>query len=206
MDTHTDTQTRVTTIHFASSTTHEKCNNLTFFSSLHKVWQRRCTRSPFETNLYCFNSTDNFRVALCPSHHSNATRAPIANPPSSAQLGGSLYHTLKLHRGPCSSVDVRPQTDRQTDRHTYTDRLAWPQYILRRLRLMQNVKRKLIDHKVHWFHIFHCGRHVAVNHCDLDTKDLLHWCHFEFCKQWCHLYGFVDITLFTMENRTLLRF
>ena len=24
--------------------------------------------------------------------HSNATRAPIANPPNSAQLGGSLYH------------------------------------------------------------------------------------------------------------------
>jgi len=28
----------------------------------------------------------------CHSCHSNATRAPIANLPNSAQLGGSLYH------------------------------------------------------------------------------------------------------------------
>jgi len=28
--------------------------------------------------------------------HSNATGAPIANPPNSAQLGGSLYHAPKL--------------------------------------------------------------------------------------------------------------
>jgi len=39
----------------------------------------------------------------------------------------------KLHPGPCSSVDVRPRTDRQTHRR------AWPQYILRCLRLTQNV-------------------------------------------------------------------
>jgi len=63
--------------------------------------------------------------ALC--CHSNATREPIANPPNSAQLGGSIYHAAKLHPGPCSSVDVRPRTDRQTHRR------AWPQYILRRL-------------------------------------------------------------------------
>jgi len=69
--------------------------------------------------------------ALC--CHSNATRAPIANPPNSAQLGGSLYHAPTLHPGLCSSVGVRPRTDRQTHRH------AWPQYILRRLRLTQNV-------------------------------------------------------------------
>jgi len=54
--------------------------------------------------------------ALC--CHSNATGAPIANPPNSAQLGGSLYHAPKLHPGPCSSVGVQPRTDRQTDRHT----------------------------------------------------------------------------------------
>ena len=35
----------------------------------------------------------------------------------SAQLGGSLYHAPKLHPGPCSSVGVRPRTDR----HTHTD-------------------------------------------------------------------------------------
>ena len=51
--------------------------------------------------------------ALC--CHSNATRAPIANPPNSAP---------KLHPGPCSSVGVWPRTDththRQTDTHTQT--------------------------------------------------------------------------------------
>jgi len=60
--------------------------------------------------------------ALC--CHSNATGAPIANPPNSAQLGGSLYHAPKLHPGPCSSMlaygrgQTDTQTDRQTDRHT----------------------------------------------------------------------------------------
>jgi len=73
--------------------------------------------------------------ALC--CHSNATHAPIANSPKSAQLGGSLYHASKLHPGPCSSVGVRPRTDTQTDRQTH--RRAWPQYILRRLRLTHNV-------------------------------------------------------------------
>jgi len=43
--------------------------------------------------------------------YSNATRAPIANPPNSAQLGGSLYRATKLHPGPCSSVGVRKRTD-----------------------------------------------------------------------------------------------
>ena len=52
--------------------------------------------------------------ALC--CHSNATRAPIANPPNSAQLGGSLYHAPKLHPCPCSSVGVWQRTDRQTHR------------------------------------------------------------------------------------------
>ena len=56
------------------------------------------------------------RVVLC--CHSNATRAPITNPPNSAQLGGIPYHSPKLHPGPCSSVGVRPRTDRQTDRET----------------------------------------------------------------------------------------
>ena len=52
--------------------------------------------------------------ALC--CHSNATRAPIENPPNGPQLGSSLYHAPKLHRGPCSIVGVRPRT--HTDRHT----------------------------------------------------------------------------------------
>jgi len=50
--------------------------------------------------------------------HSKATRVPIANPPNSAQLGGSLYHAPKLHPGPCSIVGVRPRTDRHTDTQT----------------------------------------------------------------------------------------
>jgi len=53
----------------------------------------------------------------------------------SALLGGSLYHAPKSHPGPCSSEGVRPRTDTQTHRHTWR---AWPQNILRRLRLTQN--------------------------------------------------------------------
>jgi len=49
---------------------------------------------------------------------SNETRAPIANPPNNAQLGGNPYHSPKLHPGPCSSVDVRPRTDTHTDIQT----------------------------------------------------------------------------------------
>jgi len=56
--------------------------------------------------------------------HSNATRAPIVNPPNSAQLGGIPYHSPKLHPGTCNSVGIRPRTDTHTDRqtHRYTDR------------------------------------------------------------------------------------
>jgi len=50
------------------------------------------------------------RSALC--CHSNETRAPIANPPSSAQLEGTLPFP-KLHPSPCS-VGMRRGTDRQT--------------------------------------------------------------------------------------------
>jgi len=65
--------------------------------------------------------------------HSNTTRAPIANPPNSAQLGGIPYHSPKLYPGPCNSVGMRPRTDTQTHRR------AWPQYISRGLRLTRNV-------------------------------------------------------------------
>jgi len=50
--------------------------------------------------------------------HSNKTRAPIANLPKSAQLGGTPYHSPKLHLGPCSSVAMRRSTDRQTHMQT----------------------------------------------------------------------------------------
>ena len=72
-------------------------------------------------------------LALC--CHSNATRAPIANLPNSAQLGGIPYYSPKLHPGPCNSVGMRPRTDRQTHRR------AWPQYISRRLQRRRNVTR-----------------------------------------------------------------
>ena len=49
---------------------------------------------------------------------SNETRVPIANPPNSAQQGGSPYQSPKLHRGPCSSRG-RAAAERQTDRHTH---------------------------------------------------------------------------------------
>jgi len=53
------------------------------------------------------------RSALC--CHSNETRAPIANPPNTAQLQGTHYHSFMLHPGPYSSVGMR---DGQTDRPT----------------------------------------------------------------------------------------
>jgi len=62
------------------------------------------------------NTRWHFAFALC--GHSNATRAPIANPPHSVQLGGIPYipyHSPKLHTGLCSSVGIRPRTDRHTD-------------------------------------------------------------------------------------------
>ena len=52
----------------------------------------------------------------------SATCAPIANPPNSAQLGGSLYHASKLHPGPYSSVGVRRRTDTHTHTQTHTHR------------------------------------------------------------------------------------
>jgi len=58
-------------------------------------------------------------VGLCHTFpwccHSNATRAPIANPPNSAQLGGIPQPLPKLHPGPCNSVAMQPRTDRHTD-------------------------------------------------------------------------------------------
>jgi len=78
---------------------------------------------PAERSHYAIISRDGRKLitigfALC--CHSNATRAPIANPPNSAQLGGIPYHYSKLHPGPCSSVGMRPRTNRQTYRQTDT--------------------------------------------------------------------------------------
>ena len=67
-----------------------------------------------------------FAFALCCS---NETRAPIANPPSSAQLEGTPYHSSNLHPDPCSSVGMRRRTDRR----------AWLIYISLRVELTRNV-------------------------------------------------------------------
>jgi len=67
------------------------------------------------------------RSALC--CHSNEIHAPIANPPNSAQLGGTPYHSSKVH--PVRAVMW--WTDRQIHRR------PWPIYILPRLCLARNV-------------------------------------------------------------------
>jgi len=55
--------------------------------------------------------------ALC--CHSNATRARIANPPNSAQLGGNLYHAPSYIRVRAVVWAYgRGQTDRHAHRHT----------------------------------------------------------------------------------------
>ena len=58
--------------------------------------------------------------------HTNATHATIANPLNHAQLGGTPYHSHKLHLGACNSVGTRPQTDRHT--YIHTDRQTCNQY------------------------------------------------------------------------------
>jgi len=55
-----------------------------------------------------------FHVRHCVVN-SNETRAMYANPPESAQLGAPLYHSAKLHLGPCSSDGMWLRTDTQTD-------------------------------------------------------------------------------------------
>jgi len=54
------------------------------------------------------------------SSHYVETRAPIANPPNSAQLGDIPYHSPKLHPVPCNSVGILPRTDTQTHKQTQT--------------------------------------------------------------------------------------
>jgi len=72
-----------------------------------------------------------FAFGLC--CYSNEIRAPIANPPNSAQLPGTPYHSSKLHPGPCTACSVGVM--RGTDRH----RRPWPLYISHRIRLTRNV-------------------------------------------------------------------
>ena len=87
----------------------------------------------------------------CPSLccYSNETRAPIANPPYSAQLEGTLYYFRKLHPGPCSNVGMQQGTDRRTDR------LPWPIYIhFASVHLTQNVTRHKASTSTRWYFAF----------------------------------------------------
>jgi len=59
--------------------------------------------------------------------HSNESRAPIANPPISAQLEGTLYHSRSCIR--VHAVVLECSEDRQTHRQ------LWPLYISRHLDL-----------------------------------------------------------------------
>jgi len=45
-------------------------------------------------------------------------RAPIVNPPNSAQQEGTYTIPPKLHPGPCGSMGKRRGTERQTDTQT----------------------------------------------------------------------------------------
>ena len=61
--------------------------------------------------------------------HSNETHVPIANPPDSAQLEGTSYHSPKSHLGVWSSVGMWHVRDTHihADGHgQYTFRLAMP--------------------------------------------------------------------------------
>jgi len=50
--------------------------------------------------LFTFAVYKAISLRLCVCSHSNETRAPIANPPNSAQLEGTPHHSPKLHPGP----------------------------------------------------------------------------------------------------------
>jgi len=71
-----------------------------------------------------------FPFALC--CHSNATRAPIANPPNSAQLGGNPYHS-QVTSGSVQQCG-NAAADRQTDTRDHI-------YISRRLPLTLTLMR-----------------------------------------------------------------
>jgi len=101
---------------------------------IHSGRTRRVVADIACSPLFCNVHQLPIRAALC--CHSNETWAPIANPPSSAQLGGTLYHSPKLHPGPCCNVGMRPRTDGQTHRR------VWPVCISRCLRLTRNVIRQ----------------------------------------------------------------
>jgi len=88
------------------------------------------------------------RSALC--CRSNETRAPIVNPPNSAQLEGTRYHSPKLHPGPCSSVGMRRGADTQTDTHSDTQTAVTTIHFAS---FTTHAKRYYSKHKQSYFHI-----------------------------------------------------
>jgi len=95
--------------------------------------------------------------------HSNEISGVIANPPNSAQSGGTPYHSSKLHPGPCSSVGIWRGTDTDTHTHTHTHRCMWPIYISCRLRLTRNVIKAGMQQ---W----------SARYCDTNTHTHTHNC------------------------------
>jgi len=69
-----------------------------------------------------------------------ATEFPCTDCKSAQQCTtrGHLLPFPKLHPGPCSSVGIRPHTDRQTHRQTRRRR-PWPLYTSRRMWFTRNV-------------------------------------------------------------------
>jgi len=113
--------------------------------------------------------------------YSNGTSAPIANPPNTAQLEGTTYHSPKLHPGPCSSVRMQ----RGTDRHTYTD----TQTVVTNIHFTSAMPHKVTQS--HWvilkvtlavsnlFNVQTWGNIVHIN-CDVHTKSYM-VCYFNCC-------------------------
>jgi len=80
-----------------------------------QCWER--LRHLLVTNQQCARTLRKLGFALC--CHSNATGAQIANPPNSAQLGGSLYHAPSYIRVRAVVWAYgRGQADTDTDTHT----------------------------------------------------------------------------------------
>jgi len=73
-----------------------------------------------------------FTFVLC--CHNNETRAPIANPPNSAQLESTPFHSPKLHLGPFVSVGMRRGTHTHTQMH-----VTYMHFTSSTLRLTRNV-------------------------------------------------------------------
>jgi len=88
--------------------------NTVSFSALTKIERVTSTRWHFAFSAICVQCIrlQAYVLVCC---HSNKTCAPVANPPNTVQLEGTPYHSPKLHPGPCSSVGMRPGTDRQID-------------------------------------------------------------------------------------------